>query len=283
MLITNSVFFGTSNPPKLPLIARRALLSNCDQKLTVYRQDMLGDIREELKILTGVKSGRHKGLTVANLSMVGLNMGEDRKRVPWGVVLARPNGLSQLGKKSESKRLEFLKNNHHILSHRSMACLLVDNEPIAFPAIHRNEVELAKIPAKITIQFADDSTLSNALSRMKTSDNIKLVQLDTAVFAFEPFLKRLQEITELPLKEEIIHWGEGIEAQPPSFKPTRVLRNVEAHTGKDLKTLLNLQKSVVLDGSQMDSLCTCLGQRVSLVQGPPGQSRISSNAVITTD
>jgi hypothetical protein len=244
---------------------------------------MLGDIREELKILTGIKTGRHKGLTVNNLSVVGLNMGEERKRVPWGVVLERPDGLPQVGKKNESKRLDFLKHNHHILSHRSMACLLVDNEPIAFPTIHRDEAELAKTPAKITVQFADDSTLSNALSRMKSSDNIKLVQLDTAILAFEPFLKRLQETFDLPLKEEIIHWGEGLEAQPPSFKPTRVLHNVEEHSGKDLKSLLNLEKSVVLDGSQMGSLCTCLGQRVSLVQGPPGQYHIWSNTVVTTD
>jgi hypothetical protein len=203
-------------------------------------------------------------------------MGTDRKRLPWGVVLKLQEGLPELKKLDPSKRKAFLSDNRHILRQGNMACLLVNDEPTAFPTIHRDEEELSKIPASITIQFADDATLSNALSRMKTSDNIKLVQLDAAIFAFEPFLRRMQEITDIPLKGEIIDWEEGKEIAGPSFQPAKLIRNLEERSGKNIQDFLQLKKSAILDESQMNSLCACLTQRVSLVQGPPGQSLISN-------
>jgi hypothetical protein len=96
-------------------------------------------------------------------------------------------------------------DNRHILRHGTMACLLVDNKPVAFPTIHRNEEELSKIPAKLIVQFQDDLNVSHAMSKLKTGQDIKVVQLDTAVFAFKPFLKQLQKMKELPLSEELLY------------------------------------------------------------------------------
>jgi hypothetical protein len=152
-----------------------------------------------------------------------------------------------------------------------MACLLLDDEPVAFPTIHRDEEGLSKTPAKIVIQFKDDSTLSYALSKMKVAGNIKLVQLDTAVFAYEPFLKRLQEMKELPLAEELLHWDEDTPLEGPSFQQMALLRDLERQKGKDLQKIFGTAKSIELDESQTKSLCASLSQRVSLVQGPPGK------------
>ena len=107
---------------------------------------------------------------------------------------------------------------------------------------------------------------------MKTAGNVKLVQLDAAIFAFEPFLRRLQEMNDLPLKDELLHWETGKDIEGPSFQPAKVIRALESRSGNDLKDFLRTKKSVVLDESQMNSLCACLLQRVSLVQGPPGES-----------
>lgn len=242
-----------------------------DNQFRLLREDMLGEIRDELKVLTGEKSGRHKGITIDGLSVSGLNMGTDKKRLGWGIVLKIPDGLPQLKKMRPDKRKEFLTNNRHILRQGNMACLIVDGEPVAFPTIHRDEDELCKIPATITIQLADDTTLPKALSKMKTSHDIKLIQLDAAIFAYEPFLKRLQGINDLPLREEILHWEEGNIMAGPSFEPLTVINNLEARAGKDIQNLLQLEKSVILDESQMDSLLTGLSQRVSCIQGPPGK------------
>lgn len=243
-----------------------------DNQFRLLREDMLGEIRDELKILTGTKAGRHKGTIVDGLSLAGVEMGSDRKRLPWGVVLRCKEELPHLKNIHRDKRKAFLMDNRHILRQGNMACLLIDGEPAAFPTIHRDEEELAKNPAAITVQFADDSTLSYALSKMKTAGNVKLAQLDAAIFAFEPFLRRLQEMNDLPLKNELLHWEAGKDIEGPSFQPEKVIRALESRPGKDLKDFLLIKKSVILDESQMDSLCACLLQRVSLVQGPPGES-----------
>jgi hypothetical protein len=255
-----------------PRMAPSLRALHIDNQFRLLREDMLGEIREEIQILTGVKAGRHKGLIVDDVWLVGVDIGTDRRsRRPWGIVLQCTNELPHLKKIERSKRKSYLLDNRHILRHGNMACLLLDNEPVAFPTIHRDEEELSKTPAKLVVQFQNDSTLSYALCKMKTAGNIKLVQLDTAVFAFEPFLKQLQEMKELPLSEELLYWEEGKFLEGPSFQPIRVIKSLEKRAGKDLQNLLLTKTSVKLDESQMNSLCASLCQRVSLVQGPPGE------------
>jgi hypothetical protein len=254
-----------------PSLALTLSALHVDNQFRLLREDMLGNIRNEIQILTGVKTGHHKGIIVHNLRMIGVDIGTDRKeRRPWGIVLQSKYELPQLQKIEPSKRKAYLMDNKQILRHGNMACLLVDNMPVAFPAIHRNDEELAKIPAKLIMHFQDDSTLSNTLSKLKSGQDVKVVQLDTAVFAFEPFLKQLQEIKELPLAEELLYWEEGKALKAPSFQPTLVIKQLRARAGKDLSNLLLTKKPIILDASQLDSLCTSLSQRVSQVQGPPG-------------
>jgi hypothetical protein len=272
LLSKDRPFFRTADFIDDPEIVSSRRGIHLDNQFRLLREDMLGEIRDELKILTGTKAGRHKGIIVDGLSLAGVEMGTDRKRLPWGVVLKCKEELPHLKKIKPDKRKDFLKDNRHILRQGNMACLLIDGEPAAFPTIHRDEEELAKTPATITIQFADDSTLSYALSKMKTAGNVKLVQLDAAIFAFEPFLRRLQEMNDLPLTDELLHWEAGKDIEGPSFRPAKVIRALESRSGKDLKDFLRIKKSVILDESQMNSLCACLLQRVSLVQGPPGES-----------
>ena len=273
LLSKDRPFFRTAEFIDDPKIASSRYGIHLDNQFRLLREDMLGEIRDELRILTGTKAGRHKGTIVDGLSLAGVEMGTDRKRLPWGVVLKCKEELPHLKKIQPNKRKDFLKDNRNILRQGNMACLLIDGEPAAFPTIHRDEEQLAKTPAAITLQLADDSTLSYALSKMKTARSIKLVQLDAAIFAFEPFLRRLQEMNDLPLTDELLHWETGKDIEGPSFQPAKVIRALELRSGKDLKDFLGIKKSVILDESQMKSLCLCLLQRVSLVQGPPGESR----------
>ncbi|TAQ88242.1 hypothetical protein B7494_g3417 [Chlorociboria aeruginascens] len=203
------------------------LAIHIDNQFRLLREDMVGEIREEIQKLQGIKSGRHKGLMLDDLRLVGVDMGIDRKRQPWGIILQCRNGLPQLSKIKPEKRKDYLSNNRHILRNGTMACLLLDNEPVAFPTTHRNENELLKSPANIVIQFQDDTTVSYALSKLKTASSIRLVQLDTAVFAFEPFLQRLQEIKEVSLSKELLHWQADDEIDSPSFWPSKIANRLE--------------------------------------------------------
>jgi hypothetical protein len=86
-----------------------------------------------------------------------------------------------------------------------MTCLLIDDESAAFSTIHRNEKELFKKLVVVIVQFADDSTLSFALFKMKIAEDVKLTQLNASTFAFESFLRRLQKTKVLSLKDELLH------------------------------------------------------------------------------
>jgi hypothetical protein len=254
-----------------PQLASSRLPIHMDNLFRLLREDMIGELREELRILTGTKRGRHRGLIVDELRLTGVELGYERKRQPWGIRLQCKKELPPLAKVEPSKRKAYLLDNRQILRNQNMACLLVDDEVVAFPTIQRNEGDLAKIPATIILQLQDDSSTTYALSKLKVAERIKLVQLDTAIFAFEPFLKRLQEIKELPLAEELLHWEVGKILRSPKFQPVGVIQKLKHNSGKELKAILGTQRSVCLDDSQTDSVCISLSQRVSLVQGPPGK------------
>jgi len=180
LLSKDRPFFRTANFTDDP--------KTLDNQFRLLREDMLDEIRDELKILTGTKAGHHKSIIVNDLSLAGVKMGTDRKRLPWGVVLKCKGGLPHVKKIQPDKRKGLLKENRHIIRQGNIACLLIDGEP-AVPTIHRDEEELAKTPTTIMIQLADDSTSSYALSKMKIAENVKLIQLDAATFAYVPALE----------------------------------------------------------------------------------------------
>lgn len=98
------------------------------------------------------------------------------------------------------------------------------------------------------------------------------MQIDTAVFSYEPVLQRLQDIKTVELKDELLCWEKGVLMQPPPSPPTNVICRIEeAGPAYDLQPLLQTTgKPIVLDPAQTASLLMGLKQRVSLVQGPPG-------------
>ncbi|KAK0127290.1 hypothetical protein ONS96_006840 [Cadophora gregata f. sp. sojae] len=209
LLSQDRPFFRPANFIDDPEFAATRRQLHVDNQFRLLREDMLGEIREEMKIMTGSKTGRHKGLTVDNLKLRGIEMGTEKKRAPWGLKFHVENGLPNMKNITGSKRKSYLSDNRHVLRHGNMACLFIDDEPVAFPTILRNEDELAQVPAIVTVQFQEDDTLSEALLRMKTAKSIRLVQLDSATFAYEPFLRRLQAMTDLPLASELLQWEEG--------------------------------------------------------------------------
>lgn len=78
-----------------------------DNQFRLLREDMLADIRDELKILTDGKAGRHKGIIMDGLSLAGVEMGTARNRLPWGVVLKCKEELPHLKKSSHTSERTF--------------------------------------------------------------------------------------------------------------------------------------------------------------------------------
>jgi hypothetical protein len=268
LLSTETVFLRTPEYLEDDDSSTSRSATHLDNQFRLLREDMLLEVREELKILTGKKPGRHRGIILNDLKISGIDMGNERKRHPWAIDF--DFNMPQLKHLKPEKWKSYLLDNNHILRHGNIACLMLDGEPAAFPTIYRDVEKLSKVPSKVTLQFQDDSTLAHALLKIKSVQKVQLVQLDTATFAFEPFLKRLQEMQRLPLKDEILHWSHGNPIGGPHFAPEAITSRVTRNTNEELKDILGTAKSVRLDESQTTALVGSLSQRVSLVQGPPG-------------
>jgi hypothetical protein len=152
-----------------------------------------------------------------------------------------------------------------------MACLLFDGEIAAFPVVHRDEALLARNPPVIVLQFSDDeSGIERLLIGLKTAENVKIIQLDTAVFSYEPVLKVLQNMRELPLSDDLLYWDENKDVGRLPTYVEHVVHALQHNPRTDLQGLIGTNKSIILDGSQASSLLSGLTQKVSLIQGPPG-------------
>ena len=256
-----------------PAYKDKRLAIHLDNQFRLLREDLMKELREELQIVFGEKKGRHRGKIVEGFKLLDVDCGDSRKRLPWGLRLESLADWPQLAKVKEKDRKEFFlaKENQNIFKHQSLVCLIIDDEIVAFPSVHRDVDQLARKLPVVTLHFKETSSTSKSLLRLNTARTIKLVQIDTAVFAYEPVLKRLQETRDLPLADELLFWGpDSISLQPP-HAPESLIDSLEMYPSQDLQDVLETPKSIRLDHVQMSSLLVGLGHKVSLIQGPPGE------------
>ncbi|KZP13920.1 P-loop containing nucleoside triphosphate hydrolase protein [Athelia psychrophila] len=257
------------------------LASYFDNHFRLLREDMLYEMREELQIALGKKKGHHRGLVIEGFRVLDLHCGTEDRRTKWGITIECNHDLWAFKKVKVKDRRSHLADNRKILKHQSLTCLIVDGEVVAFATINRDEDLLATHPRPIIIlQFEGEASTINALIALKAGKHFKLVQIDTAVFSFEPVLKRLQAAKTVPLSTELVFWKADSTLERPSFCPSRVLEAIQADPHQDLQGLLNTSKSIKLDNSQAASLIAGLSQNVALIQGPPGTGKSFIGALL---
>ena len=262
-----------------PAYKENRLTIHLDNQFRLLREDMLKEMRDELQVISGEKKGRHKGITIEGFKPLDVHCGEPKKRLPWGLQLQCISDLPQLNKLKDQGRKEYLLANTNLFRHQSQGCLIVDEEIAAFPIIHRDIDQLAHKPPIITLHFGDMASTSKSLLKLKTGQNVKLVQIDTATFAYEPILKGLQEIRDLSLADEIFFWERDSTSIHPPHMPRALIKRLEDDPSRDIQDDLHTPESIRLDKNQMRSLLHGLKNRVSLIQGPPGES-ISVNSTL---
>ncbi|KAH7925247.1 P-loop containing nucleoside triphosphate hydrolase protein [Leucogyrophana mollusca] len=254
-----------------------------DNTYRLLREDMIYEMREELQIALGKKKGKHRGLVVEGLTLIDIHCGTPDRRSRWAIVLQCHGDLWQFKKVPEKDRRSFLTHDYHgskILKHQSLACIIVDGEVAAFATVNRVEDLLAKKPPVIVLHLEGEATTTRALLKLKVARHIKLIQIDTAIFAYEPVLKAIQHTQEVPLSQEILFWKEGDLLESPSTMPARIIQSVAQNPSQDLQSLLGTPKSIKLDESQTASLLSALTQKVSLIQGPPGTGKSFIGALL---
>ncbi|KAL8791514.1 MAG: hypothetical protein Q9213_000131 [Squamulea squamosa] len=255
-----------------PEVTEHRLAMHLDNQFRLYREDMLGELREEIQIALGQKKGRHRGIVINGLVVLGIDCGTEAKRQSWGLRLQCKEDLPILRNIKPKNRKSVIESSHRLLKHQSLTCLILDGEITAFPSIHRDIDLLAATPPVISVRFsgAANPSIAKTLLKLKKCQVIRLVQIDTAVFAYEPVLQGLQRMKTLPLVNELLFWSPASSVDLPPNAPSRAIHKLVHHPLADLQDLLQSPKPVVLDKSQNESLVASLSQTVSLIQGPPG-------------
>jgi hypothetical protein len=259
-----------------PTVGDSLVADYLDNHFRLLREDMIYELREELQAVLEGKRKRQRAAPVDHLKLVSAHYAIDQpaqakwKRGRWSVLLQRTQEFPFFANMGPPKRRDWLKDNYRFLKHRSLACVLLEKEIIAFATIDRNEDMLARSPPVLVLQFEGEANTVRALMRMKDATNLTLITIDVAVFAYEPILKTLQEIRTLPLAEEILYWSASKTPATVSRRPLAIVDAVRRDPGTELQTLIGTPKSIKLDNSQAEAFVAGMTQAVALIQGPPG-------------
>lgn len=258
----------------LPTSARAE--AHIENQFRLLREDMLYALREEIEQLSTKKGSR--GLTFDGLRLIGVFaiQHDDRGRPrahKWCLQLQCTDELPCLRNVHDDDREQHLWDERHILRHQSSTCLIVDGTPIAFPIVHRDVERLARDPAVICLQFDGKLAAVQALIALKSGQSNRLVQLETAIFAYEPVLKSLQRMSLPALTPELFLWDDTSVLSPPPVTPSAVIKSLQDDPLRDIGAFLHLGRVIVLDPAQRTALLCALSQRVALIQGPPGTHR----------
>ena len=264
-------YYRTSDELDDPATIDTRLGTYLDNHFRLLREDMVYDMREELEIVQGKKKGHRMGLMVHGLKLVDSYCGTPARQVKWGIQLECSKDLPIFEGVKPKDRKTALQNQRRFAKHGSMACILINDKVIGFGSIYRDEDLLSQKPPVFVVQLEGKASTINVLTRLKTADNVKMVQIDTALFAYEPVLRAIQEINDVPLAEELLFWKNDSPARPPSFPEPDIVAALEVDPSCELQSYLGTSTSIKLDKKQAASLVTTLTQKVSLIQGPPGE------------
>jgi hypothetical protein len=246
-------------------------LTHLDNQFRLLREDLVGELRNDFQIATGQKKGRRRPI-IDKLEFQGLDCGTEQKRKACAIKFRCSKDIPQMALlKGKSLRKQYVLDNKNLMKHQSFGCLINNKDVIAFATIHRNEDLLAQQPAIIVLEVSDDASFRKVLIASKSSADLQFVQVDTAVFAYKPFLKCLQRMAELPMQDQILHLSSKSSEALSGIEPTRIVEKIRDNRGSDLQSTLGMTESVLLDDAQTKSLLTGLTQKISLIQGPPGK------------
>lgn len=254
-------------------------LTHVDNQFRLLREDLLGELRNDFQIATGQKKGRRK-IVLERLKYAGIDCGPETKRKPCSLKLLCVDDVPQLRNVKASDRKKYLADNKNVLKHQSLGCLISNGNIVAFATVNRDEDLLAQQPAIVVLHVPDASSFGKVLMACKLTADLCFVQVDTAVFAYEPILKCLQCLTELPFEDQLLSLTPSSAEAVSGIQPTKIINAIRDHGGEDLQDITGSTHSIKLDQAQVDSLLAGLLKRVSLIQGPPGTGKSFIGALI---
>lgn len=251
------------------------LATHLDNQFRLLREDMVRDVREELQGRNKRRSQRIDGLRLVAIECNG--------KERWALVFDCTNGLHFMPKKDAQKRLDFLRKHKKVFPHGSIVCIIADGNFVGLGLLWRDEDRLAQAMSQLCIHLpGSETSIRRTLASLKSCGQSHIVQLNTALFAYEPVLKQLQNTRLIPLAGQMLSWQSGppIMSITPSTGLQRVINTIQRDLSCELRGLLDLPNSTRLDQNQAQSLLAGLTQQLALVQGPPGTGKSFLGALV---
>ncbi|EGX95392.1 AAA family ATPase, putative [Cordyceps militaris CM01] len=175
-----------------------------DNQFRLLREDMLAELRDDISIATGKQKGKRRSQILKNLVPVGINTGDKVRARQCALRVSVGSGLERLTKLPVDQRKKFLTENRSFLPHQAFGAISSNGTILGFAFAVRNIDDLVRNPALLSLSFCSSETMEKALSNAIQSQNLESTLVDTPVFAYEPVLRRLREITELPLDKHLL-------------------------------------------------------------------------------
>ncbi|KAK6344622.1 hypothetical protein TWF718_006580 [Orbilia javanica] len=267
-----------------------------DTQFRLLREEMINEVRADYYDCidgkqTGIKpnnTSERQKLVLKNLKWGDWDFHGAKRHRRFGIRLLLPDGLGKyvkFGGKSYEKLLADDPNFPY--KSNQLAALIIDNEVIGFGKLARDIDCLRESPPAIVLTLDDLDTVRHivkkVLETVKDQDegeaDIKLVSVDSPVYAHEPILKRLQTMRAIPLAEELLHFEKGKEVEKTSFYPSDLIPHINPETS--LKEHVRAgTSSMTMDQAQCVAIKHALQNKVSLIQGPPGTGKTMVGNVI---
>ncbi|RPA83460.1 P-loop containing nucleoside triphosphate hydrolase protein [Ascobolus immersus RN42] len=253
-----------------------------DNQFRLNRDDFLAELRNDLRIASQKYNATRRSQVLRDCRVMGISCGTEMRRKPFALRLSFKEGLpNEMKNLSTEKRRDFLKNprNRSIIAHGAVACLTKNGQPVAFGSIER-DIDLLAVDQVIVEFTGKDALFQALLALMNKTVYLELVVVNTAFFACEPILQRLQDTSEINFPEELLF----MERQPID-QHEKLLDLIEKLNSNPQEFVQDVAsgikgKDIRLDGSQIESINEALNNRVSLIQGPPGTGKSFVGALL---
>ncbi|KAL2257926.1 hypothetical protein VTK26DRAFT_8951 [Humicola hyalothermophila] len=208
-LSTQTPYYRTAREVAETNVEKRAGV-HLDNQFRLLREDMLAELREDLQVAMGEKKGKRTSLALGHLVPSGIDIGDEStgRYKKCTLLLRCYSGLNFLTDKEPSVRKKYLQDHANFLKHQSFGVLCRGKEIFGFASVDRDLDKLARSPPVLSLQFTDAVGLKKALLALGTvprSDGVQFILVDTPVFAYEPVLRELQRMTDVPLLDLLVN------------------------------------------------------------------------------
>ncbi|KAI1470408.1 P-loop containing nucleoside triphosphate hydrolase protein [Daldinia caldariorum] len=256
-------------------------LDHLDNQFRLLREDMLADMREDLKNMRSqTRKKNWRNMIIKDLLLEDIHKESMTNERPCNLVLRCSEDILNMKSESIEKRKKELKKSPGFLKHQSFGCFMKDDTLLAFASLDRNEEKLALHPPRLCLQVVGENMLANLLLALQRG-TVDFLLVSTPIFAYEPVLERLKRKTDIELDHDILVRSK--EPQESPVKPQEVIdalqRSLSSPT--DLQDLIKTTKSINLDPSQVKALIYGLQCQTCQIQGPPGTGKSLVGALLT--